>query len=74
LKCLQNFPSTFTFAANFRVVVRATEIHACWLATSVISDAFSNLRLLFLLKYGVRISDAVAPPSSKKKCVHYSRS
>jgi hypothetical protein len=45
LKCLQSFPSTFTFPTNFQVVVRATEIHVCWLATSVTS-AKTNMRFL----------------------------
>jgi hypothetical protein len=46
LKHLQNFPWTFTFPTNFRVVVRATEIHACWLATSVMS---AKTKMRFLL-------------------------
>jgi hypothetical protein len=75
LKCLQNFPSTFTFRTNFRVVFRTTEIHARWLATSVIS---AKTKMRFLLYVCCSCSNTGleslmhSPRHLVIKCGHYS--
>jgi hypothetical protein len=75
LKCLQNFPSTFTFPTNFWVVVRATEIHACWLATSVISAKTKMCFLLYTCCSCSNMGLESLMQSARhlaKKCGHYS--